>query len=290
MKVFLIILAVLVVIFAIILSLSAEFEVVFDNGWSTKVRVLWIEKDIELSKLLSFLLFPEKSAEEAAAKAADEVSKKPDEQAEAPAAEEAKPTEQAEKQPEPAKEEKKKIDIPPPDENNHLSDEEIKQIVSQLADGEDEAPAEETPEKPAKPNFIKKLWDDEGLVGILELVTNLLETVNTAATTLIKGLHIYSLYVKMIIGGGDAADIAEKYGSLAGHYYPLKGIILNQMKVDMYDDYIEADFIAPRSEYEFQIIAGLNVALLLRIALRSGKVFLVNLIKNKKVSKKVKSK
>ena len=54
------------------------------------------------------------------------------------------------------------------------------------------------------------------------------------------------------------------------------------MKVDMYDDYITADFIAPRSEYEFQLIAGLNIALLLKIALRAGRVFLVNLIKNKK--------
>ena len=72
MKVLLIILAVLVVLIAIILSLSAEFEVVFDNGWSTKIRVLWIEKDIELSKLLNFILFPEKAAEEVI----DEVAEK----------------------------------------------------------------------------------------------------------------------------------------------------------------------------------------------------------------------
>ena len=48
MKVFLIILAVLFVIFAVILSLSAEFTIVFENGWSTKLRILFIEKDIEL--------------------------------------------------------------------------------------------------------------------------------------------------------------------------------------------------------------------------------------------------
>ena len=130
--------------------------------------------------------------------------------------------------------------------------------------------------------FIKKIWLEEGIVGILEFVSNLLETANSAITTLIKGLHIYSLYVRMIIGGGDAADIAEKYGSLAGHYYPLKGIILNQMKVDQYDDLVEPDFIAPRSEYEFQIIAGLNIALLLKVVLRAGRVFLINLLKSKK--------
>ena len=59
MKIFLIVLAVIVVIFAIILSLSAEVTVVFDNGWHTKVKVLFIEKDIQLSKVLSFLVAPE---------------------------------------------------------------------------------------------------------------------------------------------------------------------------------------------------------------------------------------
>ena len=42
----------------------------------------------------------------------------------------------------------------------------------------------------------------------------------------------------MIIGGADAADIAEKYGTLCSFYYPVKGMILNGMKVDQYDDYI----------------------------------------------------
>ena len=45
------------------------------------------------------------------------------------------------------------------------------------------------------------------------LVSNLLETVNTAVVTLFRGLHIYSLYVKMIIGGGDADEIARSYGN-----------------------------------------------------------------------------
>ena len=85
----------------------------------------------------------------------------------------------------------------------------------------------------------------------------------------------------MIIGGGDAADIAEKYGSLCGCYYPIKGYVLNSLKVDMYDDYIQPDFIAPSSEYEFQLILSVNVALLLKVLLSAGRVFLKNLIKNK---------
>lgn len=86
----------------------------------------------------------------------------------------------------------------------------------------------------------------------------------------------------IIVGGGDAADIARAYGTLCKYYYPVKGIILNGMKVDNYDDYIQADFIAPRTEIEFQLIASINVGLLVKVALKAGFVFLKNLIKNKK--------
>ena len=53
MKVFLIILAVLIIIVAAVLSLSATVTLVYDKGWHTRIKVLFIEKDIVLSKILS---------------------------------------------------------------------------------------------------------------------------------------------------------------------------------------------------------------------------------------------
>lgn len=231
MKVFLIVLAVIFAILALILSLSAEFTIIFDKGWTTRIRVLFIEKDIELGKILSFILFPEKAGKEAA-----EERKK--EEKEEPKVEEVKEETKAEQ---PKIEEK----------------------------------------KPAKKNPIAKILDEEGVVGIMILVSNLLQTAGAAVSTLIKGLHIYSLYVKMIIGGDDAADIGMFYGTVCGYYYPLKGMILNGLKVDQYDDLVIPDFIAPSSEYEFQFIGSINIALLLKVVLRAAKVFLVNFIKNK---------
>ncbi len=243
MKVFLIILAVLLVINFIILSLSAELTIVFDNGWHTKIRVLFIEKDIELSKILSFILFPEKAAQSA----------------------------KEERENEKADISEDKSEEPPKDIAQQVPKEKV----------EEKQPDADKKAKPQKKNYIQKIIDEDGVVGLLLLSSNLFQTASSAVTTLIKGLHIYSLYVKMIIGGGDAADIAEKYGSLCGFYYPIKGYILHSMKVDMYDDYIQPDFIAPRSEYEFQIIMSINVALLVKVLLKAGKVFLVNLIRNK---------
>ncbi|MGN1203264.1 MAG: hypothetical protein ACI4RF_08195 [Eubacterium sp.] len=241
MKVFLIIIAVLAVLIALILSLSATVTLIYDKGWHTKVKVLFIEKDIVLSKIISFILFPEKKAKDVAEEGKKKKQKKEDKKA-------AKPAE-----PEPVKAE-----------------------AVEINEGESKK------EKPKKPNPIKKLWDEEGIVGILSLVSNLLETANSAVLTLIRGLHIYSFYVMIIVGGPDADAIARSYGTLCKYYYPLKGMILNGMKVDNYDDYIQPDFIADKTEVEFQFIGSINVALLLKVALKAGFIFLKNLIKNKK--------
>lgn len=241
MVVFLIVVAVLVLIFAFILSLSAELTVIFDNGWTTRIKVLFFEKDIELSKILSFVLFPEKAAAEVA---------------------------------EERKADKAEV---------NKSEKEAEEVVAKKSDTQPTASenTDNKEKKEPKPNMIKKILNEDGIVGILLLVSNLLQTAGSAINTLIKGLHIYSLYVKIIVGGGDAADIAQNYGTISGIYYPIKGLISTSMKVDQYDDYITADFIAPSSEYGFQFIGSINVALLLKVGLKAGKVFIVNLIKNK---------
>lgn len=251
MKVFLIILAVIVFLVAVILSLSAEATIIYDNGWHTSVQILFIKKDVELSKILNFVLFPEKAGKEAAEKKKQKKEQKPD---------------NAQKQPE-------NTDIVQETQENT---EEIKADATAPA-----VNSESQPQQPPKKNIIQKIIDEDGIVGIMLLVSNLLETVNTAVVTLFRGLHIYSLYVKMIIGGGDADEIARSYGNICGMYYPIKGIILNGMKVDQYDDYIQPDFLATHNEYEFQLIASLNVALILKVGLKAGKTFLINLIKNR---------
>lgn len=257
MKTFLIILAVIVLLFAIILSLSAEATVIYDNGWHTTVQVLFIKKDVELSKILNFVLFPDKAGKEAAEKQKEKKKNKADS---------AKPVIQENK------EEIKQVTEPNNDKKEINDNSEVK--------AEPEKPKTEPNQQPKK-NPITKIIDEDGIVGIMLLASNLVETLNTAVITLFKGLHIYSLYVKMIVGGADADEIARAYGRICGFYYPLKGMILNGMKVDQYDDYIQPDFIAPANEYGFQLIASINIALILKIGIKAGAKFLVNLIKNK---------
>lgn len=252
MKVFLIVLAVLVVIFALILSLSAELTVIYENGWHTTVKVLFFEKDIELSEILAFILFPEETAKNVA-----DNKKKEKQQKEEQKAKETAETKKVENKAEKAE---------PKQENSAEPPKKVE---------------ENKPANTKKSNPISKMVDEDGVLGIMLFVSNLLQTAGTALSTLIKGLHIYSLYVKMIIGSSDAADTGRFFGLVTGYYYPIKGMILNGLKVDQYDDYITADFIAPRSEYELQFIGSINVGLLLKVVLRAGKKFVINLIKNK---------
>lgn len=214
MIIFLIILSVIIMIAAALLSVSATFTVIYDGDWQTTVKVLWIEKEIELSKVLSFILMPEKKAEEVKSKKETKI-----------------------------------------DENDK--------------------------NKKKKPNYIKELQRKEGIVGIMTFVSNLFQSASNAVITLFKGFHIYSLYVKILIGGGDAAQTAQSYGRVCKYYYPLKGAILGGMKVDNYDDWIAPDFIAPGNEYGLQFIGAVSVAVILKVLFSAGKTFLINLLKNK---------
>lgn len=262
MKVFLIIVGVLFLLGVIICSLSATFTIIYDNKWKTTIQVLWIEKDIELTKLLSFILFPEKAAEKVKNKNKDEeTAELPEEKIEKP-------------------EEKKQETITITDSETGETVAEIKS--ENAADNKSEEQKTDEPktgEQPKKPNFIQKMWDKGGIVEIMEFVTNLLETAGSAINALFRGFHIYSLYVKIIVGGGDAHDIANKYGKICKYYYPLKGIILNGMRVDNCDDMIMPDFIAPSSEYGLQLIGSLSVGALLKMVLKAGKTFVINIIK-----------
>lgn len=255
MKVFLIVLAVIVLLIVFILSLSAEATVVYDGGWKTTVQVLFIKKDIELSKILNFVLFPDKAGKAAAEKS----NKKKN-----------KPTEEKDSLPTEA--------TPKADNKAEKCDDEII-VEADIKNNNDNSNNAEPKQK--SPNMITKIIDEDGIVGIMTLVSNLIETLNTAVTTLFRGLHIYSLYVSILVGGADAAEIATAYGKICGVYYPIKGMILNGMKVDRYDDYIQPDFIAERNEYEFQLIASMSVGLVLKIGIKAGFTFLLNLIKNK---------
>lgn len=239
MVVFLIILAVIVLITSVILSISATFTITYNSSWKTTVKLLWIDKEIELSEVLSFVLFPEKKAAE------------------------------------------KRSDLKKNSSSKDKSDK--KEMSDDISEAENEQSEDKNSKakvnKPKKENYIKEIWNKDGIVGIMNFASNLFETASDAILTLFRGFHIRSLYVKILVGGQDAADTAQAYGRICRYYYPLKGMILNGMKVDNYDDWIAPDFIALRNEYGLQFIGSISVLTVLKVLFSAGKTYLFNMIK-----------
>lgn len=286
MKTFLIILAVLVVLIAIILSLSATITIIYDEKWTTKIKVLWIEKDIKITEILNFVLFPEKKAEQVKTEQSVKKEKKKKSK---------KDSDVKKETTEPVIESKTEVVTETKSEcsaetvtvtetvtKTETPTETITETVTEetkTVDDNKKADNKTKSSKKQKPNYIKSLWDKEGIVGMMDLVSNLLQSVSSAVGTLFRGFHIHSLYVKIIVGGYDAAEVALAYGTVCKYYYPLKGVILNGMKVDNYDDMIMPDYIAPMNEYGLQFIGSISVGTLLKVVLSAAKTFVINIIK-----------
>ncbi|MBD5083464.1 MAG: hypothetical protein HDT34_04860, partial [Clostridiales bacterium] len=165
------------------------------------------------------------------------------------------------------------------EKSNSNTKDDVVEIKETSSNQEDSKNNHSTAAKPQKENHIKNIWKNEGIVGIMSFATNLFESASNAILTLFRGFHIYSLYVKILVGGNDAADIAQAYGRVCKYYYPLKGAVLNGMKVDNYDDWIAPDFIAPKNEYGFQFIGSVSVLTVLKVLFSAGKTYVINIIK-----------
>ena len=157
-----IIVGVLVVLIALLMSMSATLTLIYDGGWHTSVQVLFIKKDIVLSQILSFILFPEN------------------------------PLSRTKKKGKEKKENKKDTTEPTPE--NTPTEEEKRPRRCQNSRRAKKRPLRR--KKAPKPNYFQQLWDKDGVIGYLLLISNLVETASSAVTTLFRGFHIYSLYVK----------------------------------------------------------------------------------------------
>lgn len=239
MQTFLIVIAVLVIVLALVLSVRATFYISYSGVWQTRVRILFFEKEISLSQLLQLVLFPKESGQAAAEKKKKKKSKVSQKTAaEEPAT--AKPADKA---------------------------------TDSSASGAKNAPK--------KQNYLQSIYEQDGIVGILDFVSTLCSTASAAVNRLFRDFYISELFVKIITGGTDAAQIAKTHGQTCALYYPFIGFVRSGMKVANYQEVIYADYLAPQTETQMHLVISLSVKNLLGILLSAGKTFLVNFINNK---------
>lgn len=120
---------------------------------------------------------------------------------------------------------------------------------------EEEKPKEE---KPKKPSFLKSLYEDEGIDGIMELVRRFLRLLNKFGYRVSRCFVFNEIFLDVSVTGNDAADTAEKYGKMCYTVFPPFGAVCSLCKVRKYNVNVYPDYIAvPGNKYYFSFTVGI---------------------------------
>lgn len=166
-----------------------------------------------------------------------------------------------------------KINILPKDESKKKPKKEKKPKPEKP---QEEKPAEEKTvvDAPKKDNPIKIFYEDQGVLGIVELVNNVASYLGKFSKGFLKSIYIKKLRIRIWITEGDAAQTAIKYGKFCQMIYPPLGFICSSCHVKDYDVNIRADYCGDKTKGEFET----KVALIPRSVINAGIAFVFRLV------------
>ncbi len=114
----------------------------------------------------------------------------------------------------------------------------------------EEEKKEEAP-KEKKSNPIVDMVKANGSEGMYEVIRNLGAVLKLYSGKLFKSVVFDSIVLHTIVGTGDAASTAIKYGETCQKVFPVMGFICSNNLVKKYDILVEPDFLANKTESEF---------------------------------------
>lgn len=183
-----------------------------------------------------------------------------------------------------------KINILPKDENKKKKEKKPKKPKKE------KEPKEETQEeKPAEvkekgDNPIKIFYEDQGVMGIVDLIGNCASYLGRFTKAFIRSFYIKRLRLRIWVTEGDAAQTAIKYGKFCQMIYPPLGYICSSCRVKDYDVNIWADYCGEKTKGEFETrialiprkVINAGIALVFRLVARLVKALLAFLKAKKK--------
>lgn len=113
-------------------------------------------------------------------------------------------------------------------------------------------------------NDVKKQGAYDTFVKYKSVVAPVLRDLGT----FVHHLRIHPLKMRVILAGGDAADLAIDYGRLCSVFYPTLAAICANTKVGKKDIYIAVDYQKPKAEITADITVKVRVIFLLSLALK----------------------
>lgn len=166
-----------------------------------------------------------------------------------------------------------KINILPKDENKRKpkKKKEQKQEKQQAEKTPAETPAADVPKKE---NPIKIFYEDQGVLGIVELINNVASYLGKFSKGFLKSIYIKKLRIIIRVTEGDAAQTAIRYGKFCQMIYPPLGFICSSCHVKDYDVNIQADYCGDKTKGEFET----KVALIPRSVINAGIAFVFRLV------------
>ena len=127
---------------------------------------------------------------------------------------------------------------------------------------------------PKKDNPIKIFYEDQGVLGIVELINNVASYLGKFSKGFLKSIYIKKLRIRIWVTEGDAAQTAIKYGKFCQMIYPPLGFICSSCHVKDYDVNIWAEYCGDKTKGEFET----KVALIPRSVINAGIAFVFRLV------------
>jgi len=162
-----------------------------------------------------------------------------------------------------------KIPVYPPKEKTKKPKKEKAKKDNKKKEKAEEPPAEKAPAE-KKENPFMVFFKKEGVEGVYSLLSKTVSALNSMIGKIIRQFRIEELYLYMLIGAGDAAETAQKYGETCAKFFPLLGAIVSNFKVKKYDIDISPDFLANKDKAEFHTVISLSPRKLINSVLVFG--------------------
>ena len=176
-----------------------------------------------------------------------------------------------------------KLNILPTDPNKPKKEKKPKEEKKEEPKPEEEKPKEK------KPNPIMDMVKANGFDGMMEILGNLGNIFKIFGGKLLRSVVINDAYIFILVGTGDAASTAIKYGKTCQKVYPVFGFICSNNMVKKYDILVEPDFLANKTENELFIdmsltirkIINATIAMVFRLIFKVGLTFIKGAKKGK---------
>lgn len=107
---------------------------------------------------------------------------------------------------------------------------------------------EKDKEKKSGDNIFVRFYKNNGVSGVVELLGRIKEVLGGMCSSIAKAFTIEEIFISLLVGAGDSAETAIKYGKTCAEVYPVMGYIVDNMRVKKYNIEVNPDFINGRNK------------------------------------------